>query len=235
MANQMKTIAIVSGGMDSVTMAWELAKAGHEIHMVSFDYNQRHAKELGYARKNANALGCPHTIVPVGFLGDMLSGSALTDRSVEVPEGHYADDNMRATVVPNRNSIMLNIATGIAIAQKAHYVATGVHAGDHAVYPDCRPEFIESLTDTLLIANEGFIDPEFEVYAPYVRIGKHDICKRGDEIGVPWNETWSCYVGGTDHCGRCGTCVERKEAFRLAEVSDPTIYEDEDFGVKVFR
>lgn len=230
-----KAIAIVSGGMDSVVLAWDLVTQGHELHMVSFDYNQRHVKELGFARKNANAIGCQHTIVPVGFLSDMLSGSALTDRSVDVPEGHYADDNMRLTVVPNRNSIMLNIAAGIAVAQKADLVCTAVHAGDHAVYPDCRPEFIESLNNTLRLANEGFATDNFTVYAPYVRIGKHDICARGAAIGVDFNETWSCYVGGTDHCGRCGTCVERKEAFRLAEVSDPTIYEDEDFGVKVFR
>jgi 7-cyano-7-deazaguanine synthase len=230
-----KGIVIVSGGMDSVTLMHLLHNQGNEIHAISFDYGQRHAKELIFARKQADSLEIKHTIVPMGYLSSMLHGSALTSQDVEVPEGHYADDNMRLTVVPNRNSIMLNIATGIAIAEGAAYVATAVHAGDHAVYPDCRPEFIESLTDTLKIANEGFIDPGFTIFAPFVHIGKHDICVIGDEEGVDWVNTWSCYKGLNEHCGKCGTCVERKEAFRLSNVIDPTEYDDNEFGVEAFR
>jgi 7-cyano-7-deazaguanine synthase len=218
-----KGIAIVSGGMDSVVMAHFLAE-GNEMHLVSFDYGQRHKKELEFARYQAEVLKVPHTIVPVRFLRDMLRGSALTDDSINVPEGHYADENMRLTVVPNRNSIMLNIASGIAVAEKASFVATAVHAGDHAVYPDCRPEFITATTNALRVANEGFIDPNFVILAPFVNVGKEFIAKLGDDLNVDYTKTWSCYVGGEYHCGKCGTCVERKEAFELAGVDDPTHY-----------
>jgi 7-cyano-7-deazaguanine synthase len=228
-----KAIAIVSGGMDSTVLAYLLAES-NDIHMVSFNYGQRHIKELDYAILTAQALGVPHTIVPMEFMAKMLHGSALTS-DIEVPEGHYASDNMRITVVPNRNSIMLNIATGIAVAEKANFVATAVHAGDHAVYPDCRPEFISITSDAMLLANEGFIDPMFGILAPFVHIGKHDIAKLGADLKVPFQNTWSCYVGGDIHCGKCGTCVERKEAFALANVPDPTQYTDENFGVAAFR
>lgn len=223
-------IVICSGGMDSVVLATLLAEA-NDIHMVSFDYGQRHKKELDYARMNAGFLGLRHTIVPVGFLSSMLPGSALTDNAVDVPEGHYADDNMRLTVVPNRNSIMLNIATGIAVAEKANFVATAVHSGDHAVYPDCRPEFIAATSAALKLGNEGFATEFFQITAPFVYLTKADICKLGDGLGVNYTYTWSCYKGGENHCGRCGTCVERKEAFQISKVSDPTKYDDPDYGV----
>lgn len=229
-----KAIAVVSGGMDSVTMLYLLAEA-NDVHVVSFDYGQRHHKELQFARMHADALKCKHTIVPVGFLGSMLHGSALTSPDVEVPEGHYADDNMRTTVVPNRNSIMLNIATGVAIAEKANFVATAVHAGDHAVYPDCRPEFISATTRAMLIANDGFIDPQFQIVAPFVTLTKAEICSMGYDLEVNLANTWSCYKGEEIHCGKCGTCVERKEAFRIAEVQDPTEYGDPDFEVIAYR
>jgi 7-cyano-7-deazaguanine synthase len=218
-----KGIAIVSGGMDSVVLAHMLSRS-HELSIVSFDYGQRHKKELQFAEQCAKDLEVPWTKVNMDFMADLLHGSALTSADVEVPEGHYADDNMRLTVVPNRNSIMLNIATGIAIAEEANFVATAVHAGDHAVYPDCRPEFIESLTDTLLTANEGFIDPEFFVYAPFIALGKEDIASEGAYFHVDFSKTWSCYKGEDLHCGKCGTCVERKEAFELSGVHDPTEY-----------
>ncbi len=227
-------IAIVSGGLDSTVLAHMLAE-GNDVHVVSFNYGQRHLKELECAMYQAKELGCEYTEVPVVFLGQMLRGSALTSPTIDVPEGHYADDNMRLTVVPNRNSIMLNIATGIAVAEKAAFVATAVHAGDHTVYPDCRPEFIDALTRSLRLANEGFIDPTFQIVAPFVNIGKEQIVRIGYELSVDFEHTWSCYKGEEIHCGRCGTCVERKEAFRLAEVVDPTQYEDEDFGVKAYH
>jgi 7-cyano-7-deazaguanine synthase len=132
---------------------------------------------------------------------------------------------MRITVVPNRNAIMINIATALAVSMKCNYVATGVHGGDHYIYPDCRPEFISAQTEALRLANAGFISDEFEVLAPFVNISKDGIVKIGEAISVPWLETWSCYKGGEIHCGSCGTCFERREAFALAGVHDPTNYE----------
>lgn len=218
-----KGIAIVSGGMDSVVLA-NLLSRSHELTLVSFDYGQRHKKELQFAEQCAKDLEVPWIKIDMGFMANLLHGSALTSDDIDVPEGHYADDNMRLTVVPNRNSIMLNIATGIAVAEGAKFVATAVHAGDHAVYPDCRPEFVELLTDTLRVANEGFIDPEFYINAPFIAIGKHDIASEGAFLHVDFSKTWSCYKGEELHCGKCGTCVERIEAFDLAGVHDPTEY-----------
>lgn len=217
-------IAIVSGGMDSVTLAHKLVDDGHTVELVSVDYGQRHVKELECARACADRLAAPWHLVDMRSITALLSGSALTDRSVDVPEGHYADENMRSTVVPNRNAMLLDVATAIAVAGKADAIATAVHAGDHAVYPDCRPEFIDAYRTMARIANEGFCVDGFDVLAPFVTIGKHDIAAIGASIGVPYVETWSCYVGGDAHCGKCGTCVERREAFDLAGVTDPTIY-----------
>lgn len=220
----MHIVAIVSGGMDSVTLAHHLAREGHDLELVSVDYGQRHVRELGFARSCARRLDVPWHKVDLSSITRLLSGSALTDRGVDVPEGHYADDTMRATVVPNRNAMLLDVATAIAVAGKADGIATAVHAGDHAVYPDCRPEFIDAYQLMVRIANEGFCVQGFRVMAPFVEIGKHDIAAIGMRAGVPFAETWSCYVGGDVHCGRCGTCVERREAFELAGVPDPTKY-----------
>lgn len=225
----MKAVAIVSGGMDSVTLAHYIASQGVELELVSVDYGQRHVRELEYAEACARRLGAPWHRVDLSSITKLLSGSALTDPSVEVPEGHYADESMRSTVVPNRNAMLLDVATAIAVAGKATFVATAVHAGDHAVYPDCRPAFIEAYEHMARIANEGFCVDDFQVYAPFVNITKADIAVMGstlpDGYVVPWAETWSCYQGRELHCGRCGTCVERVEAFRDAGVADPTEYE----------
>lgn len=218
-----KTVAVISGGMDSVTLAYYLADIGHDLHLISFNYGQRHKKELDFARKAADALGAPHDIVDLSNISALISRSALTsDRPV--PDGHYAEDTMRQTVVPNRNAIMLNIAAGLAITVEAHNIATGVHAGDHYIYPDCRPEFVETIDAMLKVANEGFCHPQFSVLAPFVNITKGDICGIGHRLNVPWLDTWSCYKGGETHCGSCGTCFERREAFAEAGVEDPTPY-----------
>jgi 7-cyano-7-deazaguanine synthase len=217
-------VTTVSGGLDSVTLAHVLAADGHDLVCVSFDYGQRHAKEVDFARRCADRLGAEHHLVDLRSVGALLSGSALTDPGVAVPEGHYADASMAVTVVPNRNAIMLSVAIGIAVARGAHAVATAVHAGDHPVYPDCRPAFIEAVEREARIGNEGFVDEDFRVRAPFVDIAKDEIVRRGAAVGVPFAETWSCYVGGETHCGRCGTCVERREAFELAGVVDPTVY-----------
>jgi len=223
-----RVVATVSGGLDSVTLAHVLAGEGHELVCVSFDYGQRHARELDCAGACAERLAADHHVLDLRAVGSLLSGSALTDRTVDVPEGHYADESMAATVVPNRNAIMLSVTVGIAVARSAGAVATAVHAGDHPIYPDCRPAFIEAFEREARLANEGFIDPGFRVLAPFVDLTKDEIVRIGDRIGVPFAETWSCYVGGDRHCGRCGTCVERREAFELAGVADPTEYDEHD-------
>jgi 7-cyano-7-deazaguanine synthase len=217
-------VTTLSGGLDSVTLAHALTADGHDVVALSFDYGQRHAKELEHAALCAQRLGASHHVVDLRSVGALLTGSALTDRAVDVPEGHYTDASMAATVVPNRNAIMLSVAVGVAVARGAAAVATAVHAGDHAIYPDCRPEFIDAIEHEARVANEGFIAEGFRVLAPFLHLAKDEIVRRGAALGVPFDETWSCYLGGELHCGRCGTCVERREAFELAGVHDPTPY-----------
>jgi 7-cyano-7-deazaguanine synthase len=217
-------VTTISGGLDSVTLAHELVAEGDDVIGLSFHYGQRHAKELESAARCADRLGAAHHVVDLRSVGALLSGSALTDPGVDVPEGHYTHESMAATVVPNRNAIMLSVAVGVAVAHGAEAVATAVHAGDHAIYPDCRPAFIDAIQHEARIANEGFIAEGFQVLAPFLHLAKDEIVRRGAALGVPFEETWSCYVGEELHCGRCGTCVERREAFELAGVDDPTRY-----------
>lgn len=219
-----KAIAIVSGGLDSVTLAYLLHAEGYELHLLSFDYGQRHKKELAYAERCAERLSAAFDIVDLSSIGRFLTGSALTD-AIPVPDGHYAASNMAITVVPNRNAMMLSVAYAVAVAEKAQIVAIGVHAGDHFIYPDCRPEFITSFNSMQRLAVEGFGDPHLKLEAPFVHLGKHQIVQLGTALHVPYADTWSCYKGGEKHCGTCGTCFERKEAFELAGVPDPTAYE----------
>lgn len=218
-------IAIVSGGMDSVTLAYLLDSQGYNLHLLSFNYGQRHKKELSFAARAAGKLNGRYSVIDLSGVGKHLSGSALTD-DIDVPEGHYAADNMKVTVVPNRNAIMLAIAYGIAVAEQADIVAIGVHAGDHFIYHDCRPRFVHAFDLMQSVAVEGFGKSELKLFAPFVDIGKHDIVVAGHRLGVPYDDTWSCYKGEELHCGKCGTCVERKEAFELANVDDPTVYQD---------
>jgi len=218
----MKVLAIVSGGMDSVTLAHDLHHDGDLRGIISFDYGQRHSTELQWARGAAHDLSVPWDLVDLTKLH--LGGSALTDPKVEVPDGHYAEETMKATVVPNRNAIMLSIATGYAVAQQCDAVAIAVHGGDHFIYPDCRPEFIQAMNKAMGLATAGFAPEGFHIIAPYLMLTKADIVKRGDVRGVPFGRTWSCYKGGATHCGACGTCFERREAFVIAGVNDPTEY-----------
>ncbi|KZL12597.1 7-cyano-7-deazaguanine synthase [Pseudovibrio axinellae] len=222
----MKTIVICSGGLDSVTLAYKVAREHELLGLVSFDYGQRHKKELDYAAHAAKQLGVPHYILNMSQIGTHLSGSALTD-DLDVPDGHYAEENMKVTVVPNRNAIMLSIGFGIAAAQQADAVAAAVHGGDHFIYPDCRPEFIKSFEAMQKLALAGYAD--VSLYTPFVEISKGAIVTEGAKHNVPFEDTWSCYKGGEKHCGRCGTCVERREAFDLAGVDDPTDYADPDY------
>lgn len=220
-----RVVAVVSGGLDSVTMAHLLTSGGDTLVVVSVDYGQRHRRELEFALAAANRLGAEHIEVDLRSVGAVLGGSALTDATVDVPDGHYTDATMATTVVPNRNAILLSVATGVAVAVGAQAVAFGAHTGDHSVYPDCRPAFVEAFERLALVANEGLIDAGFEVLAPFLESTKTDIVRTAAALGVPMDQTWSCYRGGERHCGRCGTCVERREAFALAGVDDPTEYE----------
>ena len=224
-------VAIVSGGMDSTTLAYMLRESHRDLHIVSFDYGQRHRKELLFAERTASKLGAQFTKVEMGFMAGLLKGSALTD-DIPVPEGHYTAENMAVTVVPNRNAIMLAIAYGIAGAEEASVVGFAAHAGDHAIYPDCRPEFA-SVFEAMEVCAFGGRGPELTT--PFIALTKAGIARIGWEYNVPFEDTWSCYVGGEKHCGRCGTCVERKEAFMLAEVIDPTGYEDPSFMFEAYR
>jgi 7-cyano-7-deazaguanine synthase len=227
-----KTLVICSGGLDSVTLAHKVAAEQTLTRLVSFDYGQRHRKELDSARACATRLRVPHDIVDISSVGCLLTGSALTS-SAPVPEGHYAEDSMRITVVPNHNAIMLAIAFGIAAAEQAEVVAAAVHGGDHFIYPDCRLDFIEALETMQRHALEGLAS--IALYTPFVRLSKADIVREGARLGVPFADTWSCYQGGEHHCGRCGTCVERREAFHLAGIEDPTLYEDPDYWIEACR
>lgn len=218
-------IVVVSGGMDSVTLAHLLKKEGYELHLLAVDYGQRHKKEISYAERCAERLSASFDVVDISGVGRLLSGSALTD-DIEVPHGHYAEETMAVTVVPNRNAIMLSIAYGVAVAREAKVVATAVHAGDHYVYPDCRPEFTEAFDVMQRKAVEGFGSPELHLYTPFIQKTKAQIAEVGASLDVPYEDTWSCYEGGEIHCGLCGTCNERKEAFELAGVPDPTVYRD---------
>jgi 7-cyano-7-deazaguanine synthase len=216
-----EAVAIVSGGMDSTTLAYLLRSEGYKLHLLSFDYGQRHKKELYFVKQTASTLNASWSIIDLSSLKNHLSGSALTD-DIDVPEGHYADDNMKITVVPNRNAIMLSVAYGVAVSRQSDIVATGVHSGDHFIYPDCRPRFINAFD----IMQSFAVDKDnLKLYAPFVNMGKHDIASIGASLNVPFEQTWSCYNNGKLHCGKCGTCVERKESFKLAGLQDPTEYE----------
>lgn len=219
----MKAVAIVSGGMDSVTLAYWLKAQGYDLELVSFDYGQRHRRELECAKHQAELLGAGHTVIDISGIRPLLKGSALTDE-VEVPHGHYAEESMRLTVVPNRNAIMLSIAWGLACSCEADVLACGVHAGDHFIYPDCRPEFIASLNESLRVGTVCHRKDSLELIAPFVHHTKTDIAAIGGTLQVPFEHTWTCYEGGDIHCGKCGACTERQEAFRDSGVPDPTQY-----------
>jgi 7-cyano-7-deazaguanine synthase len=222
----MKTIVICSGGLDSVSLAHRVA-ADHDLAaLLSFDYGQRHVKEVEHAAACAARLGVPHRVVDIRQIGAALSGSALTD-DVAVPDGHYAEETMKITIVPNRNAIMLAVAFGMAAAEKTDAVAAAMHGGDHFIYPDCRPGFMEAFQAMQDAALDGYA--QVRLHTPYIDGSKADIVADGARHGVPFAETWSCYKGGEIHCGRCGTCVERREAFHLAGVADPTDYADPDY------
>jgi 7-cyano-7-deazaguanine synthase len=205
--------------MDSVTLLYDYKD---RIALgVSFDYGSNHnAKEIPFARWHCEQLGIEHITIDLAFMPKYFK-SSLLEGADAIPEGHYADENMKSTVVPFRNGIMLSIAVGIAESRGLKYVMMANHGGDHTIYPDCRPEFVEAMSE----ATKAGTFPGIEILAPYTDITKADIAMRGKALGIDYSKTWSCYKGGDVHCGKCGTCMERKEALRDAGIADTTIYE----------
>jgi len=222
----MKTIVVCSGGLDSVSLAYKIANEHELVRLVTFNYGQRHDKEINYAKECAEQLGVPCDVIDIREIGKVLGGSALTD-DIDVPDGHYAEENMKVTVVPNRNAIMLSVAFGIGAAQQVDAIATAVHGGDHFIYPDCRPAFIDAFEAMQRQALDGYA--KIQLYTPFVNSPKSAIVTEGAKYNTPFAKTWSCYKGEELHCGRCGTCVERREAFHLAGIQDPTEYRDPDY------
>ena len=218
-----KTVIIVSGGIDSTTLAYYLKDKGHDLYVLSFNYGQKQVKEILIAEKIAKKLSIPFQLVNIQKIGGLLK-SSLTDKKEKIPKGHYAKESMKSTVVPNRNMIMLSIAAGYARSIKANYLAYAAHGGDHLIYPDCRPGFVRALR-MALAESFGYQKPWPELIAPFVSFDKTDIIRMGYMLRVPFELTYSCYKGLDKHCGVCSTCIERKEAFKKANVSDPTKYE----------
>lgn len=216
----MKVVVLLSGGMDSVT-AFHAALREHDVVAgLSFDYGAKHhAQELPLAAWHCREKGVPHRIAPLAFVAEEFS-SDLLEGGGEIPDGHYAEESMKSTVVPFRNGIMLSIAAGFAESHGAEGVVIAAHSGDHAIYPDCREEFLEPMARAIRAGTYAGI----ELLRPFVAMDKASIARFGAELGVDFSRTWSCYKGGEIHCGTCGTCVERREAFQLACLPDPTVY-----------
>ena len=217
-------IAIASGGLDSSTLLYKLVREGEDVKALTFLYGQRHERETNSARTVCQVLGVDLKVVDVSNLGSVLSSSALTNKMITIPNvpetvEHY--DTLKTTIVPNRNAIFLSIAVGYAISLGAHRVYYGAHASDRGVYPDCRPEFVKALESALQIGTD---ERELRIIAPFINMSKSDVVRTGLRLGVPYHMTWSCYKGGTKHCGVCSSCRERKRAFAEAGIKDPTEY-----------
>ena len=213
------SVIILSGGMDSVTL---LHYRKERIALaVSFDYGSNHnVREIECARRQCENLGIEHLVIPLDFMG-IYFRSSLLEGADSIPEGHYADENMKSTVVPFRNGIMLSVACGLAESRGLRHVMMANHGGDHAIYPDCRLEFVTSMSDAMRNGTYEGVD----ILAEFTNITKSDIARLGKKLGVDYSMTYSCYKGGAKHCGRGGTCIERKEAMREAGIDDPTVYE----------
>jgi 7-cyano-7-deazaguanine synthase len=216
-----KVVVIYSGGMDSYTVLNKAMQQGYDVHAVSFNYGQRHSKELLFAKKVCEQYKIEHKIVDISSINQLIGGSALTD-DIDVPEGHYEEESMKTTVVPNRNMIMLSMAVGYAVSIEAEAVYFGAHSGDHAIYPDCRTEFVDAMNDVCKIANYQAV----EVRAPYLAASKIDILRDGLAMNLDYADTWTCYNGQEKACGRCGACQERLEAFAENNTVDPIAYQD---------
>ena len=214
------SVIVVSGGMDSITMLHEFKD---RIALgISFNYGSNHnAREIPFAELHCKRLGIPHITIDLGFMPQYFK-SSLLEGADAIPEGNYDEDNMKSTVVPFRNGIMLSIAIGIAESNHLPFVMMANHSGDHTIYPDCRLEFVKAMSKDAKI----LILDEPTVLVPYTNLSKADIARHGKTLGIDYAETWSCYKGGEKHCGKCGTCRERQEALKEAGIEDSTVYEE---------
>ncbi len=216
-----KIVVVLSGGMDSATLLYHLVGAGHEVRAISINYGQRHARELLAAAELSRLVKVEHIVADLTGINPLLGDNSLSGRKIDVPEGHYADETMKLTVVPNRNMILLAVATAWAVRLKYDAVAYGAHTGDHTIYPDCRPQFAEALDKAVQLCDWHKV----RLLRPFVELDKSQIAQLGHSLGVPFHLTWTCYKGGERHCGKCGSCSERREAFAKAGIADPTDYE----------
>ena len=213
------SIIVLSGGLDSTTLLYEYQS--RIALAVSFDYGSNHNhRELAFAALHCERLGIKHLIIPLDFIHQYFHSSLLSGADA-VPEGNYDDENMRSTVVPFRNGIMLAVAAGLAEDNGLQQIMMANHAGDHAIYPDCRPSFVQAMDNAVQAGTYNGV----RLFTPYTSLTKADIARRGKALGIDYSETWSCYKGGEHHCGKCGTCTERIEALREAGVEDKTVYE----------
>ncbi|WP_432453497.1 MULTISPECIES: 7-cyano-7-deazaguanine synthase QueC [unclassified Agarivorans] len=215
-----KAVVIYSGGMDSYTVLHKTLQQGLQAYALSFNYGQRHLKELDFAKNVCSDLAINHKIVDISSINQLLAGSSLTS-DIDIPEGNYQEESMKSTVVPNRNMILLSLAIAYAVSIGAKKVFYGAHSGDHAIYPDCRPEFVKKMNDVSLIANYQAV----EVISPYLELSKVEILADGLAMKLDYSKTWTCYNGREQACGKCGACQERLEAFHLNQVTDPLDYE----------
>ena len=214
------SIIVLSGGLDSTTLLYEYQS--RIALAVSFDYGSNHnQRELTFAALHCERLGIKHLIIPLDFIHQYFHSSLLSGADA-VPEGNYDDENMRSTVVPFRNGIMLAVAAGLAEDNGLQQIMMANHAGDHAIYPDCRPSFVQAMDHAVQAGTYNGV----RLFTPYTHLTKADIARRGKTLGIDYSETWSCYKGGEHHCGKCGTCTERIEALREADVEDKTVYEN---------
>ncbi len=215
-----RAIVLLSGGMDSVVSLYEAHRTHNVIATLSFDYQSKHNhREIPFARWHSDQLGVRHQIISLAFMGGLFASELLRSGG-PIPDGHYEDMSMKKTVVPFRNGIMLSIAGGFAESVNAEVVTIGAHAGDHSIYPDCREEFIRAMGEALRLGTYAGV----RIHFPFVSITKAEIVRLGQQRSVDFSRTWSCYKGGEVHCGACGACVERREAFMVAELFDPTEY-----------
>lgn len=213
-------VVLLSGGMDSVAALYETLRTTRVVAALTFHYGSKHNdKEIPFAAHHAAKFGVPHLVIPLDFIGQHFASDLLRGGG-DIPKGHYEEPSMKRTVVPFRNGIMLAVAAGLAESREARGLVIAAHAGDHAIYPDCREEFMASMGAAIRLGTYANV----ELRRPFIHLTKAQIAARGAELGVDFAQTWSCYEGGLIHCGECGTCVERREAFELAGIADPTVY-----------
>ncbi|MEC8080723.1 MAG: 7-cyano-7-deazaguanine synthase QueC [Pseudomonadota bacterium] len=215
-----KAVVVYSGGMDSYTVLHTALAEGKEVYALSFNYGQRHSKELNVAAAVCAKHGIPHKVVDISAINSLMAGSSLTSE-IDIPEGHYAEESMKNTVVPNRNMVLLSMAIAYAVSLEAPEVYYGAHSGDHHIYPDCRPEFVHAMNAVSKIANYEPV----EIVTPFLNNSKGEILAAGLAMNLDYSDTWTCYNGREKACGKCGACNERLEAFTEQGVTDPLNYE----------